>query len=65
MLPPVADQVTAVLVAPVTDAVNCFVPPASTEVEVGEIVTETAGAVTVTGAEADLVLLATLVAVTV
>ena len=65
ILPPVADQVTAVLLEPVTLAVNCCVPPVSSEAEVGEIVTETVGAVTVTDAEADLVLSAALVAVTV
>jgi hypothetical protein len=62
-VPPVADQVTAVFVVPVTVAVNCCVPPVSNEAEVGLIVTATA--VTVTVAEADLVVSATLVAVTV
>ncbi len=62
MLPAVADQVTAVLLEPLTLAVNCCVPPVSSETEVGEIVTAT-GALTVTGAEADLVLSATLLAV--
>jgi hypothetical protein len=62
-VPPVADQVTAVFVVPVTVAVNCCVPPVSNEAEVGLIVTATA--VTVTVAEADLVVSAALVAVTV
>jgi hypothetical protein len=48
---------------PVTVAVNCCVPPVVNDAEVGEI--ETATAVTVTVAEADLVLSAALVAVTV
>ena len=63
-LPAVADQVTAVLLLPVTMAVNCCVPLVSSEVETGEIDTAT-GALTVTAAEADLVVSATLVAVTV
>jgi len=61
--PPVADQVTAVLLLPVTVAVNCCVAPVISEAVVGEMVTATA--VTVTVAEADLVVSATLVAVTV
>lgn len=44
MLPPVADQVTAVLVDPLTLAVNCWVWPACTEMEVGDRLTATAGA---------------------
>ena len=65
MVPPVADHVTALFVVPVTVAVNCCVPPVSTEAEVGEMVIETTGvALTVTAAEADLVGSATLVAVT-
>ena len=64
MLPAVADQVTAVLLEPLTVAVNCCVPPASSEAEVGEIVTAT-GALTVTVAEADLLVSAALVEVTV
>jgi hypothetical protein len=64
MLPPVADQVTAVLVVPVTVAVNCCVPLVSIAADVGEIETET-GVLTVTWAEADAVLSATLVAFTV
>lgn len=63
MLPPVADQVTAVLLDPVTVAVNCCVPLVSSEAEVGEIVTATA-AVTVTAAAADTEPSAMLVAVT-
>jgi len=62
-VPPVADQVTAVLLLPVTVAVNCCVAPVISEAVVGEMATETA--VTVTVAEADLVVSATLVAVTV
>ena len=65
MLPPVADQVTAVLLEPVTVAVNCCVPLVSIEAEVGEMVTATTGALTVMLADTDLVLSATLVAFTV
>ena len=66
MLPAVADQVTAVLLFPLAEAVNCCVPPVRIEDEVGEIVIDTTGAaLTVTVAEADLVLSATLVAFTV
>jgi hypothetical protein len=65
MLPPVADQVTDVLLLPVTPAVNVCVPPINIEAETGEMVTETTGALTVTVAEADLVESAALVAVTV
>ena len=54
---------TAVFVVPVTVGVNCCVPPASSETEVGEI--EIATTVTVTVAEDDLVVSATLVAFTV
>ena len=64
MLPAVADQVTVVLLEPLTLAVNCCVPPVSSEAEAGEIVTAT-GALTVTVAEADLVVSAALVEVTV
>ena len=63
MLPPVADQVTAVLLEPATVALNCCVPPVRIEDEVGEIVIET-GTLTVTAAEADLLVSAILVAVT-
>jgi len=62
-VPPVADHVTAVLLLPVTVAVNCCVPPVCNEADVGLMLTETS--MTVTVAEADLVLSATLVAVTV
>jgi hypothetical protein len=41
-VPPVAVQLTAVLLAPVTVAVNWRVAPAATEAEVGEMETETA-----------------------
>ena len=63
MVPPVAVQVTAVLLLPVTVAVNCCVAPVISEAVVGEMVTATRETVTV--AEADLVGSATLVAVTV
>ena len=54
--PALADQVTAVFVEPLTEAVNCWVPPEVTVVLVGEIEIETAlAALTVTVAEADLV----------
>ena len=53
------------MLEPVTVAVNCCVALVRSEAEVGEIVTETTGAVvTVTVADADLVLSAALVAVT-
>ena len=51
--PAVADQVTAVLVEPVTVAVNCWVPAETTEALVGDAETTT-GALTVTVADADL-----------
>lgn len=63
IVPPVALQVTAVFVVPVTDAENCCVPPVNNEAVVGVI--ETPTEVTVTVAEADLVVSATLVALTV
>ena len=62
-VPPVADQVTAVLLVPVTVAVNCCVPPVSSEADVGLIPTETSATFMV--AEADFVGSAALVAVTV
>jgi hypothetical protein len=66
MVPPVADQVTAVLELPVTVAVNCCVPPVNSEADVGLIVTATTGGgVTVTVAVANLLESATLVARTV
>ena len=67
MLPPLADQVTAVLLLPVTVAVNCSVAPVTNDAEVGVIEMPTTGgaAATVTLAEADLVVSAALVAVTV
>jgi hypothetical protein len=63
----VAVHVTDVLLEPLTVAVNCWVPFAPNVVDVGLITTEIAGAeaVTVTVADADLVLSATLVALTV
>ena len=66
MVPPVADQVTPVLLDPVTVVVNCCVPLVRMEAEVGEMVMTTTGVVvTVTVADADLVVSATLVAFTV
>ena len=66
-LPPLADQLTAVLLVPVTAAVNCCVPPVTNDAEVGVIEMPTTGgaALTVTLADADFVLSAALVAVTV
>jgi len=66
IVPPVADHATAVLLLPVTLAVNCCDPPVVTDAELGEIVTATGvvAADTVMDAEADLVVSATLVAVT-
>ena len=66
IVPPVADQVTAVFVVPVTVAVNCWVSPVCSDAVVVLMVTATGGggAVTVTVAAADLVGSATLVAVT-
>jgi hypothetical protein len=65
-VPPVADQVTAVLLEPVTVALNCFVPPGVSEADVGLIEIATAvGTVTVTAADADFVGSAALFAVTV
>ena len=63
-VPPVADHVTAVFVVPVTVAENCCVPPVWTEAEVGDTEIAT-GAATVTAADADWVVSAALVAVTV
>ena len=40
IVPPVAVQTTAVLLVPVTVAVNCWLAPAATDAELGE--TETA-----------------------
>jgi hypothetical protein len=57
--------VTAVLLEPVTAAVNCCVPFVSSEAETGDTLTDTTVvALTVTTADADLVLSAMLVAVT-
>jgi hypothetical protein len=54
------------LLEPLTLAVNCRVALVRIEAEVGEIVTETTGAVvTLTVADADLLVSATLVAFTV
>jgi len=63
--PPVADQVTAVLLLPLTLAVNCCVPPVISDADPGVMETATTGAaLTVTLADADLVVSAALVAVT-
>lgn len=64
-VPPVAVHVTDVFELPVTVAMNCWVVPVCMEGLVGVTETLTAGAVTVTVAEADFVLSAALVAVTV
>jgi hypothetical protein len=65
MLPPVAVQVTAVLLDPLTVAVNCWLPLTTTEAAGGVRPTATTGTLTVMVADADLVVSATLVAVTV
>jgi len=66
IIPAEADQFTAVLLLPLTLAVNCCVPLLNIEADTGEIVTATTGAaLTVTFADADLVASATLVALTV
>jgi hypothetical protein len=64
-LPPVAFHDTAVLAVPVTEAVNCWLAAVCRLVLVGETVIPTAagGTVTVTGAEADLLVSVALVAV--
>ena len=64
IVPALAFQVTPVLLVPVTVAENCCVPLVWSEADVGDIETAT-GAATVTLAEADLVVSAALVAVTV
>lgn len=66
-MPPVALQVTAVLLAPVTVAVNCWIAPVCSEDEVGLIETAITGGAeaTVTVAVADLLESAALVARTV
>lgn len=61
-----ADQVTAVLLLPVTLAVNGCVPPVESDADPGAMETATTGAaLTVTVADADLVVSAELVAATV
>jgi hypothetical protein len=64
---PLTSQLTAVLGVPLTDAVNCCVPKSATVAAVGATVTEpaTAAVVTVTVADADFVVSAWEVAVTV
>jgi len=65
-VPPLAVHVTAVLELPVTVAVKLCVPPVVRLAVVGEMLRDTvAGAVTVIVALADLVVSATLVAVSV
>jgi len=56
--PALADHVTAVLVEPVTVAVNGWVPAEETVAEVGEMEIDTAGGVTVTVADAESAALA-------
>ena len=63
IVPPVAVHVTAVLLVPVTVAVNCWVAPVCNDIVAGVTLTDTA--VTVTVADADLVGSAALVAATV
>ena len=65
-VPPVADQVTAVLLVPLTVAVNCCVPPVCSDAELGLMLTDTAavGPLTSTVAEADAEVSATLLAMT-
>ena len=46
MLPPVAAQVTVVLLEPFTVAMNCWVPPVGSEAEVGWIVSFAPAALT-------------------
>jgi hypothetical protein len=43
MVPPVADQETAVLLVPATVAVNCCVPPVESEADGGLMLTEITG----------------------
>jgi hypothetical protein len=66
IVPAVADQVTDVLLEPVTVTVNCCIPPVWMDEDVGLMDTVTGGGSTVTVTLADAVLLgsATLVAVT-
>ncbi len=62
-VPPLADQVAAVLLVPLTVAENCWVPLVNSEALVGEIeIATTVGAVTLTVAEANLLVSATEVA---
>ncbi len=65
IVPPVVVQVTAVLVVPVTVAVNCWVAPVESGAVPGASDTATTAALTVTVADADFVESAALVAVTV
>jgi hypothetical protein len=67
IVPPVAVHVTAVLLEPVTVAVNCWVAPVSIDCELGLMSTETGGgsAETFIATDADFVESALLVAVTV
>ena len=65
IVPPVALQVTTVLLLPVTLALNCCVAPVCRVAVVGEMLTVTTGACTVTVAVAFLVVSAAEAAVTV
>src|SRR5262249_25914111 len=65
IVPPVALQVTAALLLPVTEALNCCVAPVCNVAVVGVMLTETTGACTVTVAVAFFVVSAAEVAVTV
>ncbi len=58
MDPSVVDQVTAVLVEPLTVAVYCWVPPEEIVELAGEMEIETVGALTVTEAAAEALVLA-------
>jgi hypothetical protein len=64
-VPPLAFQLTAVFVVPLTAAVNCWFPPGCRKAERGDTDTDTPVVTTLTVADADFVLSATLVAVTV
>jgi hypothetical protein len=65
IVPPVAVHVTAVFEVPETVAVNCWVCPGCKVALVGETLTEITGTLIVTLADADFVVSATEVAVTV
>ena len=65
IVPRVVDHVTAVLLVPVTVAVNCCVAPVWIATRLGLTVTTMDGLVTLTVADADFVLSAAVVAFTV